>query len=254
MHYSDIGRKIKTLQEILRRTILSENQAHLLLVDDDERILSLLSAYLSKNNFLISSAHNSIEARCLLDFFEFDLLVIDIMMPGESGLELLENIRKQTNVPAIFLSAKGESKDKISGLEIGADDYLSKPFEPKELLLRLERLLIRNNKEYSNKTVKRIEFGNKVFDLQRLELYQENHLIKLTNLEISLLNFFALNPAKTISREMVISNLDLSQEKRNFNKRNVDVQITRLRKKIESDPANPRHLKTIRGKGYRFLP
>ena len=254
MYYSDIDRKIKTLQKILRRTTLSENKPHLLLVDDDVRILSLLSAYLSQNDFLISSAHNSTEARCLLDYFEFDLLVIDIMMPGENGLELLENIRKRTNVPAIFLSAKGESKDKISGLEIGADDYLSKPFEPKELLLRLERLLIRNNKEYSNKNVKRIEFGNKVFDLQRLELYQENHLIKLTNLEISLLNFFALNPAKTISREMVINNLDLSQGKRNLNKRNVDVQITRLRKKIEPDPANPRHLKTIRGKGYRFLP
>ena len=254
MYYSDIDRKIKTLQKILRRTTLSENKAHLLLVDDDVRILSLLSAYLSQNNFLISSAHNSTEARCLLDYFEFDLLVIDIMMPGENGLELLENIRKRTNVPAIFLSAKGESKDKISGLEIGADDYLSKPFEPKELLLRLERLLIRNNKEYTNETARHIEIGNKVFDLQRLELYQENHLIKLTNLEISLLNFFALNPAKTISREMVINNLDLSKGKRNLNKRNVDVQITRLRKKIEPDPANPRHLKTIRGKGYRFLP
>ena len=254
MHYSDIDRKIKTLQKILRRTSLSENKAHLLLVDDDVRILSLLSAYLSQNNFLISSAHNSTEARCLLDYFEFDLLVIDIMMPGENGLELLENIRKRTNVPAIFLSAKGESKDKISGLEIGADDYLSKPFEPKELLLRLERLLIRNNKGYTNETGRHIEIGDKIFDLQRLELYQENHLIKLTNLEISLLNFFALNPAKTISREMVINNLDLNQGKRNLNKRNVDVQITRLRKKIEPDPANPRHLKTIRGKGYRFLP
>jgi two-component system phosphate regulon response regulator OmpR len=254
MYYSDIDRKIKTLQKILRRTTLSENKAHLLIVDDDVRILSLLSAYLSQNNFLISSAHNSTEARCLLDYFEFDLLVIDIMMPGENGLELLENIRKRTNVPAIFLSAKGESKDKISGLEIGADDYLSKPFEPKELLLRLERLLIRNNEGYTNETARHIEIGNKVFDLQRLELYQENHLIKLTNLEISLLNFFALNPAKTISREMVINNLDLSQGKRNLNKRNVDVQITRLRKKIEPDPANPRHLKTIRGKGYRFLP
>ena len=254
MYYSDIDRKIKTLQKILRRTTLSENKAHLLLVDDDVRILSLLSAYLSQNDFLISSAHNSTEARCLLDYFEFDLLVIDIMMPGENGLELLENIRKRTNVPAIFLSAKGESKDKISGLEIGADDYLSKPFEPKELLLRLERLLIRNKKGYTKETARHIQIGNKVFDLQRLELYQENHLIKLTNLEISLLNFFALNPAKTISREMVINNLDLSQGKRNLNKRNVDVQITRLRKKIEPDPANPRHLKTIRGKGYRFLP
>ena len=233
---------------------MPRNKAHLLLVDDDKRILSLLSAYLSKNEFLISSARNSTEARCLLDYFEFDLLVIDIMMPGESGLDLLESIRKQKSVPAIFLSAKGESKDKISGLEIGADDYLSKPFEPKELLLRLERLLIRNGKEGSNKSGKSIEIGNKIFDLQRLELYDENHLIKLTNLEASLLNLFALSPDKIISREMVIKGLDLSQGRQDLNKRNVDVQITRLRKKIEPDPTNPRHLKTVRGRGYRFLP
>ena len=233
---------------------MPRNKAHLLLVDDDKRILSLLSAYLSKNEFLISSARNSTEARCLLDYFEFDLLIIDIMMPGESGLDLLESIRKQTSVPAIFLSAKGESKDKISGLEIGADDYLSKPFEPKELLLRLERLLIRNEKEGPNKFGKSIEIGNKIFDFQRLELYHGNHLVKLTNLEASLLNFFALNPEKIISREMVINALDLSQGRQDLNKRNVDVQITRLRKKIEPDPTNPRHLKTIRGRGYRFLP
>ena len=233
---------------------MPRNKAHLLLVDDDKRILSLLSAYLSKNEFLISSARNSTEARCLLDYFEFDLLVIDIMMPGESGLDLLESIRKQKSVPAIFLSAKGESKDKISGLEIGADDYLSKPFEPKELLLRLERLLIRNEKEGSKKSGKSIEIGNKIFDLRRLELYHENKLIKLTNLEASLLNFFALNPEKIISREMVINGLDLNQGRQDLNKRNVDVQITRLRKKIEPDLTNPRHLKTIRGRGYRFLP
>ena len=233
---------------------MPRNKAHLLLIDDDKRILSLLGAYLSKNGFLISSARNSTEARCFLDFFEFDLLVIDIMMPGESGLDLLESIRKQTSVPAIFLSAKGESKDKISGLEIGADDYLSKPFEPKELLLRLERLLIRNEKEGPNKSGKSIEIGNKIFDFQRLELYHGNHLVKLTNLEASLLSFFALNPEKIISREMVINGLDLSQGRQDLNKRNVDVQITRLRKKIEPDPTNPRHLKTIRGRGYRFLP
>ena len=233
---------------------MPRNKAHLLLVDDDKRILSLLSAYLSKNEFLISSARNSTEARCLLDYFEFDLLVIDIMMPGESGLDLLESIRKQTSVPAIFLSAKGESKDKISGLEIGADDYLSKPFEPKELLLRLERLLIRNEKEGSKKSGKSIEIGNKIFDLQRLELYHENHLIKLTNLEASLLNLFALNPEKIISRETVMKTLNFSDRKRESNERNVDVQITRLRKKIEPDPTNPRHLKTVRGKGYQFLP
>ena len=233
---------------------MSKNNAHLLLVDDDERILSLLGTYLSKNKFLVSSARNSMEARYLLNYFEFDLLILDVMMPGENGLELLAGIRKKTNVPAVFLSAKGESRDRISGLEIGADDYLSKPFEPKELLLRLEKLLIRNNNNVSDKAGKRVEIGNKVFDLQRLELYQNNSLIKLTSVETSLLNFFALNPAKTISREMVINDLDLNQGKQDLNKRNVDVQITRLRKKIEADPANPRHLKTIRGKGYQFLP
>ena len=233
---------------------MSRNKAHLLLVDDDKRILTLLSAYLSKNNFLISSARNSSEARSLLNYFEFDLLVIDIMMPGENGLELLESIRKRTNVPAIFLSAKGESKDKINGLEIGADDYLSKPFEPKELLLRLERLLSRSNRQSSNETDRYIQIGDKVFDLYRLELYDGNRLIKLTNLEISLLNFLVLNPEKTISREIILKNLELNQEEKNFNQRNVDVQITRLRKKIEPDPKNPRHLKTVRGRGYRFLP
>lgn len=233
---------------------MSENKAHLLLVDDDKRILSLLSTYLSKNNFLVSSARNSIEARSLLNYFEFDLLIIDIMMPGENGLNLLKSIRKQTNVPAIFLSAKGESKDKISGLEIGADDYLSKPFEPKELLLRLERLLLRNNRKSSNETDRYVEIGNKVFDLYRMELSYENRIVKLTNLEISLLKFLVLNPEKTISREMVLKDLNLNQEDKNINQRNVDVQITRLRKKIEQDPKNPRHLKTVRGRGYRFLP
>ena len=233
---------------------MSENKAHLLLVDDDKRILSLLSTYLSKNNFLVSSARNSIEARSLLNYFEFDLLIIDIMMPGENGLNLLESIRKQTNVPAIFLSAKGESKDKISGLEIGADDYLSKPFEPKELLLRLERLLLRNNRKSSNETDRYVEIGNKVFDLYRMELSFENRIVKLTNLEISLLKFLVLNPEKTISRAMVLKDLNLNQEDKDINQRNVDVQITRLRKKIEQDPKNPRHLKTVRGRGYRFLP
>ena len=233
---------------------MSDNKAHLLLVDDDKRILSLLSTYLSKNNFLVSSARNSTEARSLLNYFEFDLLIIDIMMPGENGLNLLKSIRKQTNVPAIFLSAKGESKDKISGLEIGADDYLSKPFEPKELLLRLERLLLRNNRKSSNETDRYVEIGNKVFDLYRMELSYENRIVKLTNLEISLLKFLVLNPEKTISREMVLKDLNLNQEAKDINQRNVDVQITRLRKKIEQDPKNPRHLKTVRGRGYRFLP
>jgi two-component system phosphate regulon response regulator OmpR len=176
------------------------------------------------------------------------------MMPGESGLQLLKEIRKQQNVPAIFLSAKGESQDKISGLEIGADDYLSKPFEPKELLLRLERLLIRSNGEKTSRSSKQIEIGDKIFDLKRLELYKGNNLVKLTNVEVSLLNFFALNPEKIISRETVMKTLSFSDRKRESNARNVDVQITRLRKKIEPDPKNPRYLKTIRSKGYQFRP
>ena len=169
---------------------MSKNNSHLLLVDDDERILSLMSTYLSKNKFLVSKARNSTEARCLLNYFEFDLLILDVMMPGESGLELLESIRKQKNVPAIFLSAKGESRDRILGLEIGADDYLSKPFEPKELLLRLERLLIRNNSSISNKSGKRVKIGNKVFDLRRLELYQDNSLITVSYTHLTLPTIF----------------------------------------------------------------
>ena len=233
---------------------MDKNKAHLLIVDDDERILSLLGAYLSQNNFLISSARNALEARNLMDYLIFDLLILDIMMPGENGLDLLRDIKKQRDIPAIFLSAKGEARDRISGLEIGADDYLSKPFEPKELLLRLKRLLIKSDKEVINRSLKQIEFGSKIFDLQRSELYAGERLIKLTSVEINLLKFFAHNPVTIISRETVINTLDFSKERSRKNERNVDVQITRLRKKIEEDPRNPRYLKTIRGKGYQFLP
>lgn len=233
---------------------MSKNKAHLLLVDDDERILSLLSTYLSKNNFIISSARNSIEARCLLNYFRFDLLVMDIMMPGETGLDLLKDIRKKASTPAIFLSAKGESKDKISGLKIGADDYLAKPFEPQELLLRLQRLLIRRKADTSRPLESKVRIGRKIFDTNRLELHEDKNLIKLTNNEASLLNIFALNPKKIFSREKVIDILKSKDKTQEKNERIVDVQITRLRKKLEADPKNPRYLKTIRGKGYKFMP
>ena len=220
---------------------MSENKAHLLIVDDDERILSLLSAYLSKNNFLISSANNSTEARCLLDYFAFDLLVIDIMMPGESGLELLENIRKQTNVPAIFLSAKGESKDKISGLEIGSDDYISKPFEPKELILRINNIL----KKTQSLDIKRvIEFGNIKIDLKKQFIYKNDLSIKINNTEKMILEKMINTPGKIYKREEIADLINLDKE------RSIDVIVTRLRKKIEESPKNPKYLQTIRGEGY----
>ena len=225
---------------------MPRNKAHLLLVDDDKRILSLLSAYLSKNEFLISSARNSTEAKCLLDYFEFDLLVIDIMMPGESGLDLLKSIRKQKSVPAIFLSAKGESKDKISGLEIGADDYLSKPFEPEELFLRIKNLLdlFENLK---NKKIK-ISFGEFTFDTSNFKLQKNDRLIYLTEGENNLL-------VKLINKrnDIVLREELADQEFDETELRKVDVQVTRLRQKIETNAKQPQFIKTIRGKGYKLI-
>ena len=230
------------------------NEKHILLIDDDERILSLLKTFLNQNGFITSTAKNSLEARSLLDYFEFDILIIDIMMPGETGLELLESLRKNKDIPVILLSAKGEASDKISGLELGADDYLSKPFEPKELLLRIKNLLSRNNSVDANKYEKKVKIGTKIFDLERMELQENNHVIALTTIETKLLEIFCSNPKTIIERDHIISELGYKGDSNKQNERNVDVQVTRLRKKIEADTKNPRFLKTIRGKGYRLLP
>ena len=230
------------------------DEKHILLIDDDERILSLLNTFLNQNGFITSSAKNSQEARSLLDYFEFDILIIDIMMPGETGLELLKSLRKDKDIPVILLSAKGEASDKISGLELGADDYLSKPFEPKELLLRIKNLLSRNNSTEGNQYEKRVAIGTKIFDLERMELQEKNQVIALTTVETKLLEIFCSNPKTVIKRDRIISELGYKSDSNQLNERNVDVQVTRLRKKIELDPKNPRFLKTIRGKGYRLLP
>ena len=231
------------------------DEKHILLIDDDERILSLLNTFLNQNGFITSSAKNSQEARSLLEYFEFDILIIDIMMPGETGLELLESLRKNKDIPVILLSAKGEASDKISGLELGADDYISKPFEPKELLLRIKNLLSRNNvTEGNNKYEKRVKIGTKTFDLERMELQENNQVIALTTVETKLLEIFCSNPKTVIKRDRIVSELGYKSDSNQRNERNVDVQVTRLRKKIEQDPKNPRFLKTIRGKGYRLLP
>ena len=229
------------------------DKKHILLIDDDERILSLLKTFLNQNGFITSSAKNSQEARSLLDYFEFDILIIDIMMPGETGLELLESLRKNKDIPVILLSAKGEASDKISGLELGADDYLSKPFEPKELLLRIKNLLSRNNAIDVNKYEKKVKIGTKIFDLERMELQENNNVIALTTVETKLLEIFCSNPKIIIERDHIISELGYKGDSNKQNERNVDVQVTRLRKKIEEDTKNPRFLKTIRGKGYRLL-
>ena len=229
------------------------DEKHILIIDDDERILSLLKTFLNQNGFITSSAKNSQEARSLLDYFEFDILIIDIMMPGETGLELLESLRKNKDIPVILLSAKGEASDKISGLELGADDYLSKPFEPKELLLRIKNLLSRNNAIDVNKYEKKVKIGTKIFDLERMELQENNNVIALTTVETKLLEIFCSNPKTIIERDRIISELGYKGDSNKQNERNVDVQVTRLRKKIEADTKNPRFLKTIRGKGYRLL-
>ena len=230
------------------------DKKHILLIDDDERILSLLNAFLNQNGFITSSAKNSQEARSLLKYIEFDILIIDIMMPGETGLELLKSLRKTTDIPVILLSAKGEPSDKISGLELGANDYLSKPFEPKELLLRIKNLLSRSYASEREKYEKRVKIGTKIFDLERMELQENNLVIALTNLEAKLLEIFCSNPMVVIKRDRIISELGYKSDRNKLNERNVDVQVTRLRKKIELNPKNPRFLKTIRGKGYRLLP
>ena len=230
------------------------DKKHILLIDDDERILSLLTTFLNQNGFITSSAKNSQQARSLLAYFDLDILIIDIMMPGETGLELLESLRKAKDIPVILLSAKGETSDKISGLELGADDYLSKPFEPKELLLRIKNLLSRNYTSQVYNYEKRVKIGSKIFDLERMELQENNKIIALTTVETKLLAIFCSNPKTIIKRDRIISELGYKNHSSQRNERNVDVQVTRLRKKIELDPKNPRFLKTIRGKGYRLLP
>ena len=220
---------------------MSENNAHLLLVDDDERILSLLAAFLSKNKFLISSARSSTEARCLLNYFEFDLLILDIMMPGESGLSLTREIKKKNSTPIILLTAKGLAEDRIEGLELGADDYLGKPFEPKELALRIKNIL---NKVNTSTLSEKILIGKTVLDLKKLTIKKNNKINKINPQERKILEQMLLTPGKIFSRDDIGKIINISKE------RTVDVMITRLRQKIELEPKNPKYLQTIRGSGY----
>ena len=223
-----------------------DDQPHILVVDDDDRLRKLLSQYLAENSFRVTTAADGEDARKRMRGLQFDLLVVDVMMPGESGLELTKSLRSISRVPILMLTAMGEPEDRVSGLEQGADDYMSKPFEPRELVLRIESILRRAAPAVTEGLVK---LGQCTFDMDRRELRRDDAIVRLTTIEANLLSALARNPGITMSRDELISQCRIDG-----NARTVDVQVTRLRRKIESDPREPRYLHTIRGQGYVLHP
>ena len=216
-------------------------EAHILVVDDDDGIRNLVKEYLNQNNFLVTTANSAEDAQDKINIIKFDLIVLDIMMPKKSGLELLEENKNKLNTPIILLTAKGKPSERIEGLEIGADDYLSKPFEPKELILRIKNILTKTKIKNIKKL---IEFGNVKIDLKKLLILKENKQFKINDTEKKILEKMINSPGQTFSREDIAKIIKLEKE------RSIDVIITRLRKKIEKDPKNPRYLQTKRGEGY----
>jgi len=231
---------------------MDHNQAHILIVDDDERIRNLLQKFLVRNDFFVSTARDAAHARRLLASIEFDMIVLDVMMPGEDGLSLTIDLRKMLTTPILLLTAKSESNERIMGFEAGADDYLTKPFEPKELVLRINAILRRIPKEDLNLAFSSIQMGNVRYDLSRGELWDNNSLIKLTATESALLKIFSANLYNPVSRPKLVE--DLTKNGVASQERSVDVQITRLRRKLEVDPKMPRYLQTVRGAGYMLAP
>ena len=220
---------------------MNKFDAHILVVDDDDGIRELVKKYLSENNFLITTANNAEDAKEKISIIKFDLIVLDIMMPGKTGLEFTLENKDKINTPIILLTAKGEATERIKGLEVGADDYLPKPFEPKELILRIKNIL---NKTKSKNQKKIIEFDNIKINLSKLLIIQNKKEFKINNTEKIILEKMINAPGQTFSRESIGKLIDLDKE------RSIDVIITRLRKKIEIDPKNPKYLQTIRGTGY----
>ena len=214
---------------------------HILVVDDDDRIRVLVKEYLVENNFIVSTANSAEEAKIKLDYLKFDLIVLDVMMPGQNGFELTEEIKKNSAMPIILLTAKGEVENRIEGLELGADDYLGKPFEPKELLLRVKNIIKKNIKINPNKINK---IGDAKVDLNKMSIQLRDKISKINNVEKKVLIEMLANPGKTYSRLQIGDISNISQE------RSIDVMITRLRQKIEMNPKNPKFLQTIRGAGY----
>ena len=222
---------------------------HLLIVDDDERIRVLLQKYLIKNGFLVSVAKDAGQARRILDGLVFDLIIMDVMMPGEDGVSLTQYLREKENTPILLLTAKGETVDRIKGLEAGADDYLVKPFEPKELLLRLSAILRRAPvAEHISGEPRVMHLGEVSYDADRGELWRGDERIRLTATESQLMRIFSTNRSAPLSRSKLVERLGRSGGQ--AQERAIDVQITRLRRKIEVDPKQPRYLQTVRGAGY----
>ena len=215
--------------------------AHILVVDDDDGIRSLVKKYLIENNFLVTTADSAEDAFEKIKLIKFDLIILDIMMPGKSGLEFIKENKKKLETPIILLTAKGQPNERIEGLEIGADDYLPKPFEPKELILRIQNIL---NKTKKNNQKRIIEFQNIKIDLNKQIIIKNENEYKINTTEILILEKMINNPGKIFSREDIGLLIDLDKE------RSIDVIITRLRKKIELNPKNPKFLQTIRGEGY----
>ncbi|MEJ1967224.1 MAG: response regulator [Rhizomicrobium sp.] len=225
----------------------SVQDPHLLVVDDDERLRALLQRYLSGSGFRVTAAANAQDARALMKGIAFDLLVLDVMMPGESGFELTRSVRQGSQVPILILTARGEAEDRIAGLEFGADDYLPKPFEPRELLLRVSALL-RRAAPPAHTAHAEVKMGDAVYDPERGQLRRKDKPVHLTSSEAALLKLFAANAGRSFSRSDLCSRLGVALE------RSIDVQVTRLRRKIEEDPKLPLYLQTVRGVGYVLVP
>ena len=220
---------------------MENKKLHILVVDDDDRIRDLLKDYLSDNNYIVSTAENAEEAKAKLEIFKFDIMILDVMMPGQSGYELTNEIKAKIETPIILLTAKGEVENRIKGLELGADDYIGKPFEPKELLLRINNIIKNSRKINLNKKYK---VGKAKIDLDKMTIFLNEVEKKINNSEKKILVEMLLNPGKTYSREKIGEIAGINQQ------RSIDVMITRLRQKLEQNPKNPKYLQTIRGSGY----
>lgn len=225
-------------------TYLDRSDTHVLVIDDDDRIRDLLSRYLGRAGYRVSSAKDAADARAKMAGIEYDLLIVDVMMPGEDGVSLVANLREHSDIPVILLTALGDPAHRIRGLKAGADDYLPKPFEPEELLLRMDAIFRRTGR----KTVSdKISFGELVYDLKQSVLTRRGEIVRLTTSETTLLDLLARQGGGTVSRYVLSENVNGESE------RAVDVQMTRLRRKLEENPSEPRYLLTVRGKGYRLV-
>ncbi len=220
---------------------MENNKLHILVVDDDDRIRNLLKDFLSDNNYIVSTAENAEGAKEKINYIKFDIIILDVMMPGQDGYDLTRDIKKKFKIPIILLTAKGEVENRIKGLEIGADDYIGKPFEPKELLLRIKNIIKNTNKLNLNSSH---TIGKAIVDLSKLKIDLNDKSKKINNSEKKVLVEMLSNPGKTFSRDEIGKISGIKQE------RSIDVMITRLRQKIETDPKNPKYLQTIRGLGY----